>query len=75
MRPIENNDLLIRMATALAKMHAVIVRSRLPLLSAQDQDILQKIAKRELKGLELYWKEPKADEEVYAESCKGYLTA
>jgi predicted thioredoxin/glutaredoxin len=64
MRPIEYKGLHIGMATAFAKMHTVIVRSRLPVLSAQDKDILQKIAQRELEGLELCWKELKADEKV-----------
>lgn len=75
MRPIEYEGLLIGMTTTFAKMHAVIMRSRSPLLSAQDQDALQKIAQRELEGLGLCWKELKADGKVYAESCKGHLTA
>lgn len=75
MRPMEYKGMLIGMATAFAKMHVVIVRSRLPLLSTQDQEILHKIAQRELEGLELCWKELKSDEKVYTECCKGYLIA
>ena len=75
MRPMEYKGLLIGMATAFAKMHVAIVKSRLHLLSAQDQGTLQKIAQRELEGLELCWKELKPDGKVYAECCKGYLTA
>ena len=56
-------------------MHVVIVKSQFPLLSSQDQDTLQKIAQRELEGLELCWKELKADGKVHAECCKGYLAA
>jgi hypothetical protein len=52
-------------------MNAVIVRSRFPLLSAHGHDTLQKIAQRDMEGLELCRKELKADEKVYVESCKG----
>jgi hypothetical protein len=63
------------MATAFAKMHTEIAKSRSPLLSAKDQDTLQKIAVRELESLELCWKEIKPDEKLYAECCKGYVVA
>ncbi|RDL36127.1 Uncharacterized protein BP5553_06739 [Venustampulla echinocandica] len=75
MRPMEYKAMLIGMATAFAKMHFVLSRSQFPLLSAQDQDILQKIAERELEGLELCWEELKPDGKAYADCCEGYLTA
>ena len=75
LRPMEYKGLLIGMATAFAKMHVAVVRSRLHLLSAQDQLALQKIAQRELEGLELCWEELTLDGEVYAECCRGYLAA
>jgi hypothetical protein len=75
MRPVEYKGLLIGIATAFAKMHVAMVRSRLRLLSAQDQGTLQKIAQRELEGLELCWKELELDGKAYSECCKGYLTA
>ncbi|PMD21341.1 hypothetical protein NA56DRAFT_720357 [Hyaloscypha hepaticicola] len=75
MRPLEYKGSLIGMATAFAKMHSEIAKSRLPLLSAQDQDTLQKVAVRELEGLDLCWKEIKPDEKLYPECCKGYLVA
>ncbi|EKD12995.1 uncharacterized protein L3040_007078 [Drepanopeziza brunnea f. sp. 'multigermtubi'] len=75
MRPVEYEGQLIGMATAFAKMHAVIARSQLPLLSAQDQVTLQAIARRELEGLEFCWEQLEMDGKVYAECCKGYLVA
>ncbi|KAI9049978.1 hypothetical protein LZ554_006124 [Drepanopeziza brunnea f. sp. 'monogermtubi'] len=75
MRPVEYKGQLIGMATAFAQMHAVIARSRLPWLSAQDQVTLQAIAQRELEGLEFCWEQLEMDGEVYAECCKGYLVA
>jgi hypothetical protein len=75
LRPMEYKGLLIGMATAFAKMHVAVVRSRLHLLSAQDQLALQKIAQRELEGLELCWEELMLDGEVHAECCRGYLAA
>ena len=75
MRPIEHKGLLIGMATAFAKMHIAIVKARLHLLSSQDQGTLQKIAQRELEGLELCWAELQPDGKAYAECCKGYFTA
>lgn len=69
--------MLIRMATAFAKMHVAIGKSRLCLLSAQDSLTLQKIGQRELEGLELCWEELKQQPagKVYADCCQGYLTA
>ena len=75
MRPLEYKGSLIGMATAFAKMHAEMAKSGSPLLSVQDQETLQKVADRELEGLELCWKEIKPDEKQYAECCKGYLVA
>jgi hypothetical protein len=75
LRPIEYKGLLIGMATAFAKMHVAVVRSRLHLLSAQDQLALQKIAQRELEGLELCWEELMLDGKMHAECCGGYLAA
>jgi hypothetical protein len=75
MRPMEYKGWLIGMATAFAKMHVSVVRCGLLLLSPQDHLILQKIAQRELEGLELCWKELMLDEKVYAECCRGYLAA
>ncbi|TAQ83727.1 hypothetical protein B7494_g7951 [Chlorociboria aeruginascens] len=74
-RPMEYKGLLVGMATAFAMMHFIIARAELPLLSAQDQSTLQKIAQRELEGLELCWKELESDRKAYAECCKGYLIA
>lgn len=74
-RPLECKGLLIGMATAFARMHMMISRSQTPLLSTQDVVILQNIAMRELEGFEFCWKELKADGKVYADCCKGYLTA
>jgi hypothetical protein len=71
MRPIEYKGLLIGMATAFAKMHAVIVRFRFPLLSAHGHDALQKLAQRELEGLELCWKGLKADEKCMPRVIRG----
>ncbi len=75
MRPLQYKGSLIGMATAFAKMHTEIAKSWSPLLSAQDKDTLQKVAVRELEGLELCWKEVKSDEKLYAECCNGYLVA
>jgi hypothetical protein len=75
MRPMEYKGLLIGMATAFAKMHVAVVRSQLYLLSGQDQLTLEKIAQRELEGLELCWKELVVDGKAYSECCEGYLAA
>jgi hypothetical protein len=75
LRPMEYKGLLIGMATAFAKMHVAVVRSQLNLLSAQDQLALQKIAQRELEGLELCWEELMLDGKMHAECCGGYLAA
>jgi Iron-containing redox enzyme len=75
MRPLEYKGLLIGMATAFAKMHTQMAKSGSPLLSVRDQDNLQKVAFRELEGLEVCWKEIKPYEKLYAECCKGYLVA
>ncbi|KAG9232098.1 hypothetical protein BJ875DRAFT_428382 [Amylocarpus encephaloides] len=74
-RPLEQKGILIGMATAFAMMHAKIVLSKFSLLSAQEQITLQKIAQRELEGLEVCWKELEGDVKVYTECCKGYLIA
>lgn len=74
-RPIEYRGLLIGMATAFAKMHDAMAMSQISFLSRSDQEILRKIAHRELEGLEFCWKELKSDGKMYAECCKGYLAA
>lgn len=75
MRPIEQRAILIGMATAFAKMHSALATSKSFLLSPHDQDVLQKIAQRELEGLEFCWEELKVDGKAYASCCEGYLTA
>jgi hypothetical protein len=75
LRPMEFRGVLIGMATAFAKMHVVLVKSRFPLLSDQDNDTLDKIAQRELEGLELCWKELEPDGKVHMSCCAGYLAA
>ncbi|KFY33215.1 hypothetical protein V494_07825 [Pseudogymnoascus sp. VKM F-4513 (FW-928)] len=75
MRPMAYKGMLIGMATAFAKMHSVLSKSQSGLLSIQDQDILQRIAHRELEGLELCWRELENDEKAYADCCGGYVWA
>lgn len=75
MRPMGYKGMLIGMATAFAKMHSELSKYQAGLLSAQDQDILQRIAQRELDGLELCWKELEYDEKAYADCCGGYVKA
>ncbi|KFZ08290.1 hypothetical protein V502_09443 [Pseudogymnoascus sp. VKM F-4520 (FW-2644)] len=75
MRPMSYKGMLIGMATAFAKMHSVLSKSQCGLLSVQDQDILQRIALRELEGLELCWKELEHDGKAYADCCEGYVKA
>ncbi|OBT63944.1 hypothetical protein VE03_05945 [Pseudogymnoascus sp. 23342-1-I1] len=75
MRPMGYKGILIGMATAFAKMHSVLANTQSSLLAAQDQDILQRIAHRELEGLELCWKELEHDEKAYADCCEGYIKA
>ncbi|OBT83524.1 hypothetical protein VE02_07378 [Pseudogymnoascus sp. 03VT05] len=75
MRPMGHKGMLIGMATAFAKMHSVLSESQSGLLSVQDQDILQRIARRELEGLEHCWEELEQDGKAYAECCEGYVKA
>jgi hypothetical protein len=67
--------MLIGMTTAFAKMHFDLSSSQSSLLSNPDQDILQRIAHRELEGLEICWKELEHDKEAYADCCEGYVRA
>ncbi|OBT96813.1 hypothetical protein VE01_04107 [Pseudogymnoascus verrucosus] len=75
MRPMSHKGMLIGMATAFAKMHSVLSESKSGLLSIQDQDILRRIARRELEGLELCWKELEHDKKAYSDCCEGYVKA
>jgi hypothetical protein len=75
MRPMEHKGLLIGMATAFARMHDVMVKSNLLLLSVQDGEALKNIAQRELEGLELCWNQLKSDERMRGDFCKGYTIA
>lgn len=75
MRSMAYKGMLIGMATAFAKMHSVLSSSQSSLLSVQDQDILQRIAHRELEGLEICWEELEQDKKVYADCCEGYIRA
>ncbi|KFX92491.1 hypothetical protein V490_05358 [Pseudogymnoascus sp. VKM F-3557] len=75
MRPLAFKGKLIGMATAFAKMHSALSTSQFDLLSVQDQDILQRIALRELQGLALCWEELEHDEKAYSDCCEGYVWA
>lgn len=75
MRPMQYQGLLVGMATAFAKMHLAMGSSMDSLLSLQDTETLQKIAQRELEGLEVCWNELEADSKQFVECCEGYLMA
>ncbi|OBT44200.1 hypothetical protein VE00_04813 [Pseudogymnoascus sp. WSF 3629] len=75
MRPMGHKGMLVGMATAFAKMHLILSESQSGLLSVQDQDILQRIARRELEGLELCWEELEQDGKAYVDCCEGYVKA
>ena len=75
LRPLEFQGMLIGMATAFAKLHAIIAESQLNMLSDQDRHALLGISRRELEGLEVCWKELEIDDDQRASCCAGYLAA
>ncbi|KAL2067240.1 hypothetical protein VTL71DRAFT_1664 [Oculimacula yallundae] len=75
MRPMQYKGLLIGMATAFAKLHLAVVTCELNLMSTQDLSTLQKIANRELVGLDFCWKALMADRKMHIQCCHGYRIA